>query len=75
MKIIEIAGGINVTLSNEENVLLDKIKEKEKIFKNTLSEREKEIARILVNKGVIKRFKDNKKIFFIYNKLEKVWRI
>lgn len=75
MRWVDIAGGIRITLSNEENDLVEKTRKNKKVKKQDLDEREKEIARKLVSKGVLNRTTEKDKIFFVFNKLqENFWR-
>lgn len=71
MKFIEIAGSILQPISNEENILLEKVKEYQKpLPKEQLDEREKEVARQLVNRGILTRIRNQDKLYFIPNSLE-----
>ena len=71
MKFVELAGSILQPISNEENVLLEKVKEYQKpLPKEQLDEREKELARQLVNRGILTRFRKNDKLYFIPNSLD-----
>lgn len=58
MKIVELLGGLNVAITNEEAELLRKIGEDKSIVKLDLSEREQLIANSLVNKNVLSRRKN-----------------
>ena len=75
MKILEILGGINIMISNEENDLVAKVKESQFIPKYKLTDREKEIAKNLVTRGVLIRSEMNERIIFKVNELEQIWRI
>jgi hypothetical protein len=71
MKFIEIAGSILQPISNEENILLEKVKEYEKpLPKEVLNEREKELAKNLVNRGILTRVKKQNKLYFISTPIE-----
>jgi hypothetical protein len=66
MKFIEIAGSILQPVSNEENILLEKVKEYQKpLPKESLTEREKELAKNLVNRGILTRVKMQDKLYFV----------
>ena len=74
MRWIDISGGLRITVNNEEYQLIEKIYDNP-LKKNELNEREQEVARILVNRGILIRVKDeNEKIKFRYNKLQDLWR-
>lgn len=71
MKFVEIAGSIIQPVSNEENILLEKVKEYEKpLPKEQLNEREREIARQLVNRGILTRVRLKDKLYFVSNSLD-----
>lgn len=74
MKFIEIAGGVVTPVSNEELVLLEKIKGSGKPYpKSLLDERQRELARQMVTRGVLTRLLVEDKICFVYNDLEDLW--
>jgi|JTFO01.1.fsa_nt_gb hypothetical protein len=76
MRYVEIAGGINIMISNEEQELLDMYRELGRIKKAELTERGQELARILVSKGVLNRVTNsNNETYYIPNKQEKLWRL
>lgn len=76
MRYSEIAGGINVIISNEEYEVLKKVKECKKLYKSSIdSVRDKELARQLVMKGVLNRHKDDKGLYFVHNSNDGIWRI
>ena len=70
MKIVDIIGSLRLPISNEENQLLEKIVKSNGIYKESLDERERELSRQLVNKGVLKRVKNENKTFYLYNEIE-----
>lgn len=71
MKFVEIAGSFLQPLSNEENVLLEKVKEnKEPLPKEKLDEREQELARQLVSRGILTRLRLHNKLYFVPNSID-----
>jgi len=68
MKILEIYGRIPIVINNEENLLIKKIKKRAPL--NTFNEREIEVARILTNKGVLKRSFINGKVNYTIDSLK-----
>lgn len=73
MKFIEIHGSLLLPVSNEENLLLEKVKGSlMPLTKESLSLREKEVARHLVHKGILTRVKMNNKLCFIANHLDEI---
>lgn len=74
MKIRQIRGGLAIAVNNEEEELVKRIEEGGITDRDALSEREVEMARSLVSRGVLnKSFKDGK-VLFRFNDLEDVWR-
>lgn len=54
--------GISIPISSEEQEIIEK--SKSKVYKNTFDEREQEVARKMVSKGVLTRGRDDKGIYF-----------
>jgi len=76
MKFTEIAGGIRVFTTLEENELLEKFGKTEKVYKTQLSEREQIVARKLVEKSILRRSKDKDdgKLYFSKNSTRPIRR-
>jgi hypothetical protein len=76
MKFTEIAGGIRVFTTVEENELLEKFSKEDKVFKNQLDDREQMIARKLVEKSILRRSKDKEdgKLYFTKNSTRPIRR-
>ena len=74
MKIIDVLGGIRIPLSEEESKLVSKVRETGKVLKKSLNERERELARRLVNRGVFLRKVEEKLTMYAVNELEDLWR-
>jgi hypothetical protein len=71
MKFIEIAGNLQIGITNEELVLLEKVKGAvTHIFKHQLDEREQEVARRMVHRGILVRSMYEGNICFTYDGLE-----
>jgi hypothetical protein len=76
MKFIEVQGGWLQPISNEENIVLEKIKGVDDPFpKSSLSEREKELARRLVTRGLLTRIIIEDKLHFVACDLEDIWEL
>lgn len=54
--------GISIPVSSEELEIIEMCKSK--VYKKTLDEREKEVARKMVSRGVLNRYSDNDGIYF-----------
>lgn len=76
MKTIELGSGLRTFVSNEENLLLEKIRSAGgTIGKANLSEREQVFAHELLKKGVLTRVKTQGKLFYRLDDTGQVWRI
>ena len=74
MRFIEIRGNTLVPISNEETILLEKVKGSiDPLTAKCLNEREHELARGLVHRGVITRIKIDGETCYIYNDVEDIW--
>jgi hypothetical protein len=68
MRFYEITSGVRMPVSGEEQEILDKVGE-EKLCKTDLNEREQEVARRMVTRGLLIRGRDtDKNIVFTANK-------
>lgn len=74
MKFIEVNGGWLQPISNEENIILERVRGYDgPLPKNLLDQREKELARNLVNRGLLTRFMHEGMLCFAVNDLEELW--
>jgi hypothetical protein len=67
MKIVELINHLQLPISNEENDLLSKFSDGEKLSKSSLNEREQFLVSQLVNKGVVIRKNNNGIIEYFRN--------
>jgi len=74
MKYKEIVGNLRIYISNEEDALISKIEENQFITKSSLDEREKELARLLVSKGVLNRVKRDETTTYVVNSSQDIIR-
>jgi len=68
MRIVEIMGGIQLPITNEESQVLDKFNETPQMPRTALSEREVYLANQLVNKNVLYRRQHDGKIEYYRQK-------
>jgi len=73
MRYHEIASGLQIALSCEEQELIDKAKG-EPIDKSTLDEREQELARLMVSRGVLDQYPHNSQVFYHVSSANDIWR-
>jgi hypothetical protein len=64
MRFLEFKKGITVVITNEEQDLLEMLRDKGTVNKTKMSEREQTIANQLVNKNIIVRKKSNEQITY-----------
>lgn len=74
MRFIEVTGGLNMPVSEEEQQLIEKVGKTNNINKKKLTEREQELARKLVSRGILDRKQIDKEYHFSVNLLELVER-
>jgi hypothetical protein len=73
MRFIEIMGGILQPISIEESMIVDKIYGNiDPLPTDQLNEREQELARKMVSRGVLARVKMEGKIHLLVNKLQEL---
>ena len=74
MKFIEIKGGWLQHVSNEENIILERVRGHQgPLPKAVLDEREQQLAKNLVNRGLLTRLMVEGKLCFVLNELEELW--
>lgn len=74
MRFIEIRGNTLVPVSNEETIIIEKVRGSTGPLKSqTLNEREGELARRLVHRGVLTRVRVDGEQCLVYNDIEDLW--
>lgn len=73
MRYHEIASGLRLAVSCEEQELLDKA-EGEPIEKDALDEREQELARLMVSRGVMDQYPHNGRVYYHLSSVNDIWR-
>ena len=75
MRFIEITGGLMVPVSNDEMLVAEKVRgHTGPLPRRSLNEREQELARQLVHRGVLDRTLIDGRMFYTYNDIEYVER-
>ena len=75
MRFVEIQGNLLAPVSNEEEIVLEKVSSTADPYpKSKLDEREQQLARQLVNRGIIDRIRVDGRVCFVHNKPSDVWR-
>ena len=75
MRFKEFRGGIQIPVSLEENALIKKIEKSNDVIETEkLDERELELARKMVSRGCLNRYRKDEKTYYVVNKLDDVWR-
>jgi hypothetical protein len=76
MKVWDLLSGVRTWLTNEENILVKNIEHNGgSVLKSMMDERERIVARGLVNKGVLTRRKKSGKLVYALQKADQLWRI
>lgn len=77
MRELDLLSGMRTFISNEEHLLLDKLRalEGHQILKNALDEREQLVANRLVHKDVLTRIKKDGKLCYVLLDAASIWRI
>ena len=73
MRYHEIASGLRIPLSCEEQDLIDK-NNAGVISKDELEERDAELARLLVSRGVLDQYRHHDKVYYHVNSTKDIWR-
>ena len=71
---VDIFGGMRLAISEEEYLIVEQIKQEERLYKDALEERFRTLASDMVSRGVLNRHKDDKGIFYTFNGLEDIGR-
>jgi hypothetical protein len=71
MRYHEIASGLRVPLSCEEQELIDR--HGEPIAKDTLDEREQEVARLMVSRGVLDQYPHDDRVYYHLSSANDIW--
>jgi hypothetical protein len=75
MRYYEIASGIRIPVSSEEQELLDRITKKGFFCKKDFSdERDEEVARLMLSRGVLSQIKKNDELCYKPNSVNDIWR-
>lgn len=76
MRFREIRGGIQIPVSSEEQGLIDLIESQEGNFikRSELDERQREVARKMVSRGVLERTQRDGSLYYVVSKLDDLWR-
>ena len=75
MRFLEIQGNFLVPISNEEMLVMEKVRSNPvPLPKKNLNERERELARQMVIRGLLNRIKIEDSVCFIQNDPDDVWR-
>jgi len=76
MKFFDLPSGFGILISNEESVLIDKIKQNQGcVAKKSLDAREQTVAAGLVAKDVLTRTRRDGKLYYLIAAVDQIWRI
>lgn len=76
MRFREIRGGIQIPVSGEEQDLIELIESQEGEFikRKDLDERQREVARKMVSRGVLERTQRDGSLYYVVSRLDDIWR-
>ncbi len=75
MRFYEISSGFRVPISEEEQEIINLAADEGKIAKSSLDERQQEVARMMVTRGLLIRERDeDDQIFLRPNSPDDIWR-
>lgn len=74
MRFFEISSGLQVPVSEEEQELLNLVIERKRIAGKSLDERQLELARLMVSRGLLNRLIEDNKVSYEANGLPDLWR-
>ena len=72
MRYHEIASGLQVPLSCEEQELIDQ--HGKTMAKDSLDEREREVARLMVSRGVLDQYPHDDQVYYHLSSVNDIWR-
>ena len=75
MRFYEISSGLRIPVSQEEQDIIDLIAEKGKIKKSMLDERQQEVSRLMVSRGLLIRERTDKVVYLRLNSASDIWRL
>lgn len=76
MRFYEISSGLRIPVSQEEQDIIDLIaNNKGKIKKSMLDERQQEVSRLMVSRGLLIRERTDKVVYLRLNSASDIWRL
>jgi hypothetical protein len=72
MRYFEIASGMRLPVSGEEQELLNMVGDH--LAKDDLDERMEELARLMVSRGVLAQFMKDQQVYYRPNSVKDIWR-
>lgn len=73
MRYWEIASGIRLPVSCEEQELIDKAR-KQPLDRDTLDERDQQVCHLLVSRGVMDYLRQGDRVFYKPSSIDQIWR-
>ena len=74
MRFYEISSGFRLPISSEEREIMEFIALQDRVEKSSLDERQQEVTRLMVSRGLLIREKDGEDIYLRPNDLSDIWR-
>jgi hypothetical protein len=73
MRYFEIQGGLRMPINEEEHALIEAA-EAQELADESLDERDQEVARKMVSRGLLNRLQRDGKLYYAPNGLPNTWR-
>lgn len=74
MRFYEISSGMRLPVNEEEQTLINRATESKRIRFEELEERDGEVARLMVSRGLLNRDQDDEGEFYTVNDCADLWR-
>ncbi len=74
MRFYEVSSGVRMPVNEEEQGLLNRAMEARELRSDDLEERDEEVARQMVTRGLFDRHHDDKGQFYTVNSCADLWR-
>jgi hypothetical protein len=74
MRFIEISSGMRLSVNEEEQAMIDRAIAAKSLRLTDLEERDGEVARLMVNRGLLNRDEDDDGEFLTVNDCADLWR-
>lgn len=75
MRYHEIVSGFRLHLSRDEQAVLDRVNKDGRVWRDDLDEYDQEVAARMVTRGVLRRKREDGKVYYWADSMKDLWRI